>query len=194
MALPYSPCAVVREPCFYLPNQFQEQSAENKQYGCARHGYCPASLSPGSQVARDVTWSFGGSQGCRVGRAGRAGSRVSCAWITSPSHKPESPESTAPAGDGWALPCGLVWKGYGFLDKLGPKGCLSSEEAWPAPSPSTHMPTMPLPLTTSTTSLFPKSHFPPPHLAPAPKPWPPHPSRHPPPGWLTTGLSPLALL
>lgn len=90
----------------------------------------------------------------------------------------------------------VVWSGRatGSWDKLGPKSCLSSEEAWPAPSPSTHMPTMPLPLTTSTTSLFPKSHFPPPHLAPAPKPWPPHPSRHPPPGWLTTGLSPLALL
>lgn len=69
----------------------------------------------------------------------------------------------------------VVWSERvpGSWKELGPKGCLSSGEDWPAPSPSTRMPSVPLPLTTSTSSLVPKSHFPPAQLPPAPQPWHP---------------------
>lgn len=75
----------------------------------------------------------------------------------------------------------VIWsrKATHSWEELGTKGCLSSEETWLAPSLSQYPhANMPLLLTTSTTSLFPKSHFPPPHLAPAPKSWSSHPPRH----------------
>lgn len=71
----------------------------------------------------------------------------------------------------------MVWSGRatGSWEELGPEELPLVTGGLASSLSRTHKPNAPLPLTTFTTSLVPKSHFPPPHLAPAPTPWPSQP-------------------